>query len=301
MNFSEIDNYDMTNFYNNIEFRKYPLLVGKIRFFMLQYLLKAQFLYFKVPIIRSKTRNHVKDINFNLGESSLCLNYSSALYLGALSSIYNKVFTVETAFRNENDYSNHLFEFEMIEAEWMDDDFDNLLSTLEQFVKSTVEYFNTELCSVYFCDKKKCILELPIRRVTYKDILRELSINECNRTFDSIEAEISRKINQPYFVIYYPQKSSWRAKKYDSRYCYAASVILPGGYGELLECSVRETNYQIIREKFDANELVEKYDWYLKAIKLDGRCRVGFGLGIERMANWLLGQDNIHLMQFFAR
>ena len=147
-------------------------------------------------------------------------------------------------------------------------------------------------------------MKFPIARITYKDALLDLKNIGANLIFDDYgfcDFNISNHISEPTIITYYPSKGSWRAKRKDANHSYIYNLVLPDGYGELVEFSIRETNADYYKRKFSYLGYSEIYSWYLEAISHNQEQRVGFGLGVERLCSWLMELTNIQDQMCFPR
>jgi asparaginyl-tRNA synthetase len=78
-------------------------------------------------------------------------------------------------------------------------------------------------------------------------------------------------------------------------------VLLPN-LGEIIGGSQREENYEVLLERMKDKDLnPEKYWWYLDLRKFGSAPHSGFGLGFERMVQFVTGMDNIRDVIPFPR
>lgn len=63
--------------------------------------------------------------------------------------------------------------------------------------------------------------------------------------------------------------------------------------GELCGGSVREDDYDLLKEKLVNNQLLDKLQWYLDLRRHGNVCTSGFGIGFERFMKLLLGTANV--------
>lgn len=143
--------------------------------------------------------------------------------------------------------------------------------------------------------ERACIL--PIPDIGYDATISNNYLKEAFEYSNGMLLPICR-LNE---TLNYPSRFAWRAKKSKNHYSYIANLILPECCGELFECSVRETRYSWYKEKFMEAGISDCYSWYLDSLKYDESSRVGFGLGIERLARWLCDCEKIEYMHAFPR
>jgi len=73
---------------------------------------------------------------------------------------------------------------------------------------------------------------------------------------------------------------------------YAVDLLCPN-VGELCGGSVREDDYDVLKEKLSVVGLEDKLDWYLELRKFGNVSTAGFGIGFERFLQVLLDIQNI--------
>ena len=97
----------------------------------------------------------------------------------------------------------------------------------------------------------------------------------------------------------------------DDRLVLSSDLLMPG-LGEVIGASERENDYDRLAEKLDRfardekriddmrilgisspEELKESYGWYLDLRKFNGVPHAGFGLGFERLVQWICSLESI--------
>ena len=82
----------------------------------------------------------------------------------------------------------------------------------------------------------------------------------------------------------------------------AAMDVLFPGIGEIIGGSQREERYDVLVEKIKAIGIEEKeLSWYLDTRKFGTAPHSGFGLGFERMIQFITGMGNIRDVIPFPR
>jgi len=145
---------------------------------------------------------------------------------------------------------------------------------------------------------------LPFEQMSYDNIIQFCDYKGISMVADDrgfYDNSIAQVLDKPCWITDYPQKASWRAKKKDDSHCYAFNIILPQGYGELVECSIRESNPEIVANKLRMAKIERELEWYIKATANNPVSRCGFGLGIERLCKWFTQTSDIADMQAFPR
>ena len=277
-----------------------PVISGYIEERLRAFMSSHGFLNISVPILNGAYTPKRSVLAFEHKDKSLELSPSGAMHIGALSAIYGKVYSLQVVVRDEDEYdANHLTEVHMLEAEWPCTDYEELLCFLEELLHFCMKAFNEFIrdhgISRLFPEHDTDIF--PLKRVNYSEV-PEGSAQDPEGMYDS---GITSCTHAPYFIMFYPPRASWRAKILTENKAYIFNLVLPDEFGELAECSVRETSYNIMQEKFTSVGLNKKLGWYLEASRVNQQTRCGFGLGIERLNRWLMNTDDIANTEAFSR
>lgn len=304
-NLMDGDNKRIKTLITDNKMRLYPQVCGFLTNAAISYMIDKGFKYFKTPIVKPQIADKDYEIHFNYKNNRCTLNSSNAMYLGALSALYGNVYTISSTVRIEHDHINHLMEFEMLEAEWHEESFDKLLVFIEDMLRVLIDNYNEYVVKNdlerYFIQKS---IKFPLKRISYDNVIDIITKSNIIPSYDRwgfCDNDLSSVIREPVIVVNYPSSFAWRAKKSKNHYSYIANLILPECCGELFECSVRETRYSWYKEKFMEAGISDCYSWYLDSLKYDESSRVGFGLGIERLARWLCDCEKIEYMHAFPR
>jgi asparaginyl-tRNA synthetase len=87
----------------------------------------------------------------------------------------------------------------------------------------------------------------------------------------------------------------------DGKTVRAMDVLLPK-LGEIIGGSQREENYDILLKRLkDSNLDPEEYWWYLDLRRFGSAPHSGFGLGFERLVQFVTGMENIRDVIPFPR
>ena len=87
----------------------------------------------------------------------------------------------------------------------------------------------------------------------------------------------------------------------DGKTVRAMDVLLPK-LGEIIGGSQREENYDILLKRLkDSNLDPETYWWYLDLRRFGSAPHSGFGLGFERLVQFVTGMENIRDVIPFPR
>ena len=87
----------------------------------------------------------------------------------------------------------------------------------------------------------------------------------------------------------------------DGKTVRAMDVLFPG-IGEIVGGSQREERYDVLLQKIKTNNLDKKsLWWYLETRKFGTVPHAGFGLGLERLIQFITGMSNIRDVIPFPR
>ena len=242
------------------------------------------------------------------------------IYAQALSDIY----TFGPTFRAENsNTSRHLSEFWMVEPEMAFYDLDDDMDLAEEFIKylfadvlenciEDMAFFNQRIDKTTL-ETLQHIVDNQFERLTYTDAIHHLQ--KSNKTFTysvewgcALQAEHERFLSEelfkkPIIVYNYPEKikSFYMKLNEDGETVRAMDVLLPK-LGEIIGGSQREENYDILLKRLkDSGLNPDEYWWYLDLRKFGSAPHSGFGLGFERLVQFVTGMENIRDVIPFPR
>jgi asparaginyl-tRNA synthetase len=233
-------------------------------------------------------------------------------YATALSRIY----TFGPTFRAENsNTTRHLAEFWMIEPEMAFYDLEDDMNLAESFVKFLMKWA-LEKCGedMEFFDKRikpglietlTHVAQSDFVRITYTDAVKELEKNAGAFEFKpywgcDLQSEHEKYLTEvvfkkPVIVIDYPKdiKAFYMKLNDDEKTVRAMDVLVPG-LGEIIGGSQREEDYDKLVARMKQLDLnPDDYWWYLALRKYGTVPHSGFGLGFERLLQYITGMANI--------
>lgn len=241
-------------------------------------------------------------------------------YALAMSDIY----TFGPTFRAENsNTSRHLAEFWMIEPEMAFADLNDDMNLAEDYLKFLIKKI-LATCSedMDFFDKfiKKGlieelshVLETKSVRISYTEAISILG--KSNQKFEfphtwgvDLQSEHERFLSETHFkapvIVYdYPAaiKPFYMKLNPDEKTVAAMDLLVPKT-GELIGGSQREDSLELLEANMrKANLDMESYKWYTDLRKYGGCPHAGFGLGFERLVQYITGMDNIRDVIPFPR
>ena len=263
------------------------------------------------------------DFSKDFFEKEAFLAVSGQLNAEAYALSHSKVYTFGPTFRAENsNTSRHLAEFWMIEPEVafadLNDNMDLAEAYLHALFKRALDNCERDLALFNQFIQPGLIERLennlkPFERITYTEAIKIL--NASNEKFqfphnwgDSLQSEHERYLCEKHFkgpciVTDYPAefKAFYMRQNDDGKTVAAMDVLVPH-VGELIGGSQREERYDLLKAKIQASGLSEKeLQWYLD-LRRFGTCpHSGFGVGFERLVQYVTGLENIRDVIPFPR
>lgn len=296
-----------------------------------EYMYNNGFILFDTPIFTPNACEGTSTLfatdYFDLGNAYLA--QSGQLYAEAGAMALGKVYTLGPTFRAENSMTRrHLTEFWMMEPEMafydIDDDMDLIEDFLEYVVQRVLKNCKSELELLGRDVSKLEKVKKPFPRVTYDEaveILRKKDIPLIRKTDNGEEhirpfpwgedfgapheEAIVEDYDKPVMVHRWPAeaKSFYMKRDPDNpKIALGVDVLAPEGFGEIIGGSQREDNFAELEKRIIEHKLpLEEFQWYLDLRRFGSVPHSGFGLGIERMVNWICNLENIREAIPFAR
>jgi asparaginyl-tRNA synthetase len=242
--------------------------------------------------------------------------------IGALA--LSKVYSFGPTFRAENSHtSRHLAEFWMVEPELAFCDLAGLADLAEEFLKSLfrgvlaacpddMEFFNARIDPTVL-ETLEHIIEQPFERLRYSEAIEILE--KSGRSFEfpvawgsDLQSEHERylaeeHVGRPVVVTDYPKdiKAFYMYLNDDGKTVAAMDVLVPK-VGEIIGGSQREHRHDVLLSRIEERGLaVDAYWWYLDLRRYGSAPHAGFGLGFERVVQFMTGMENIRDVSPFPR
>jgi len=296
-----------------------------------EYMYNSGFILFDTPIFTPNACEGTSTLfatdYFDLGNAYLA--QSGQLYAEAGAMALGKVYTLGPTFRAENSMTRrHLTEFWMMEPEMafydIDDNMDLIEDFLEYVVQRVLKNCKSELELLGRDVSKLEKVQKPFPRVTYDEaveILRKKDIPLIRKTDNGEEhirpfpwgedfgapheEAIVEDYDKPVMVHRWPAEAKSFYMKRDPenpKIALGVDVLAPEGFGEIIGGSQREDNFEELEKRIIEHKLpLEEFQWYLDLRRFGSVPHSGFGLGIERMVNWICNLENIREAIPFAR
>ena len=246
------------------------------------------------------------------------LSVSGQLEAEAYALGLSRVYTFGPTFRAENsNTARHLSEFWMIEPETAFFRLKENMKLAEDFLKfcfktvleecaEDLHFFN-ERYEKGLIDTLRMVAESDFVHLTYTDAIKELEKAKTARAFEydphwgcDLQSEHERflceeLIKGPVIVTDYPKeiKAFYMKLNEDQKTVRAMDVLVPR-LGEIIGGSEREENLTQLEKRMEEMGLNSRhYSWYLDLRRYGTVPHSGFGLGLERLVQYVSGMANI--------
>jgi len=263
-----------------------------------------------------KTKDSEIDYNADFFGKAAYLTVSGQLEAESGAAALGSVYTFGPTFRAENsNTTRHLSEFWMVEPEIAFCDLAELMNLAESFVKHLVKsVLSTIPDDMAFFDshieqglikRLENVIQHDFGRITYTEAIKFLQ--ESNKTFDlkpewgfDLQSEHERYLTEevfkkPLIVTDYPKtiKPFYMYQNDDDKTVRAMDILTPR-VGEIIGGSQREDRLNHLLKRMEEFGLdAEAYSWYIDLRRYGSVPHSGFGLGFERIIQFLSGMLNI--------
>lgn len=244
------------------------------------------------------------------------LTVSGQLEAEFLAMSLGKVYTFSPTFRAENsNTTRHLSEFWMIEPEMAFADLRDDMKLSEDFFRflcrKVTEKGEKELVfleSQYkriSCEDLARLAETSFAHISYTEAIKELKAAKESFEFPvswgaDLQSEHERYLTDkvikgPLIVTDYPKeiKAFYMRLNPDGETVAAMDVLVPK-VGEIIGGSQREERLDVLEERMKQTGIPrENLQWYLDLRRFGSAPHAGFGLGFERLVQYVTGMVNI--------
>ena len=270
------------------------------------------------------TASNQQDYSQDFFGSPAYLTVSGQLEAEAMAMAFRDVYTFGPTFRAENsNTSRHLAEFWMVEPEMAFCNLGGDMDLAEAFLKyvfsfvletcpEDMEFFNKRMDQSVLATADN-IINNEFERISYTDAIALLE--KTNRKFQypvewglDLQSEHERYVSQDYFqkpviVTDYPTgiKAFYMRLNDDAKTVAAMDVLAPK-IGEIIGGAQREERLDVLeRRMHEAGMPADDLWWYLDLRRYGTVPHAGFGLGFERLVQFMTGMDNIRDVIPFPR
>jgi asparaginyl-tRNA synthetase len=252
------------------------------------------------------------------------LTVSGQLEAEIMAMAFSNVYTFGPTFRAENsNTSRHLAEFWMVEPEMAFCDLEGDMDLAEAFLKHIFQhvlatcpedmaFFNERIDNTVLSTAQN-IIDNEFARLTYTEAVALLE--KSSQTFEypvawglDLQSEHERYLaevlfQKPVIVTDYPSqiKAFYMRLNEDGKTVRAMDILAPK-IGEIIGGSQREERLDVLEQRMQAQGLDPSvYWWYLDLRRYGTVPHAGFGLGFERLVQFMTGMTNIRDVIPFPR
>jgi asparaginyl-tRNA synthetase len=259
--------------------------------------------------------------------------------LGAMA--LGEIYTFGPTFRAENsNTARHLAEFWMVEPEMAFYDLEDNMDLAEAFIRYTIGYVmqhnredldflaqrlaeeekqkpQAERSELGLIEKLEFVLNNKFERITYTEaidiLLQSPAYKKKKFQYDvkwgiDMQSEherwlVEKHFKKPVIVTGYPAaiKAFYMRRNEDQKTVAAMDILVPG-IGELVGGSQREERLDRLEERMKEMHIpAEELWWYLDTRRFGTVPHAGFGLGFERLIQFVTGMTNIRDVIAFPR
>ncbi|MDJ0845771.1 asparagine--tRNA ligase [Crocosphaera sp.] len=271
-----------------------------------------------------KDKQQKIDYNQDFFGKQAYLTVSGQLEAEVMAMAFQNVYTFGPTFRAENsNTSRHLAEFWMVEPEMAFCDIEGDQDLAEEFLKYIFKYV-LETCpeDMEFFNKRidKSVLETAdniinneFERITYTKAIELLE--KASKKFEyavewgiDLQSEHERYLaeelfKKPLIVTNYPAAiKAFYMRLNDDNKTVAAMDVLAPKIGEIIGGSQREERLDVLERRINEMGIIpDDLWWYLDLRKYGSVPHAGFGLGFERVVQFMTGMGNIRDVIPFPR
>ena len=243
------------------------------------------------------------------------LTVSGQLNVEAYCLAMSKVYTFGPTFRAENsNTSRHLAEFWMVEPEIAFADLSDNAHLAEQLLKHCLKvvlekcqedlaFFNARIDSTVM-QRLETMVNEPFERMEYTDAIKILEASGQSFEFPvawgrDLQSEHERylteqHVGRPIVLMNYPKDiKAFYMRLNDDHKTVAAMDVLAPGIGEIVGGSQREERLDVLDARIPDDHMRNSLWWYRDLRRYGTVPHAGFGLGFERLLNYVTGMDNI--------
>ena len=254
---------------------------------------------------------------------------------------FSEIYTFGPTFRAENsNTARHLAEFWMIEPEVAFNDLEDNMNLAEAFVRYLIAYVlkhnrpdlefldqrlqeeekqkpQAERSDTGLIEKLEAVASQDFERITYTQaieiLLQSPAYKKKKFKYDlfwgaDLQSEherwlVEKHFKKPVIVTDYPKeiKAFYMRQNADGKTVAAMDILAPG-IGEIVGGSQREERLDLLEQRMTEMKIpVEQMWWYLDTRRFGTVPHAGFGLGFERMVQFVTGMTNIRDVIPFPR
>ncbi|MDR2070916.1 MAG: asparagine--tRNA ligase [Treponema sp.] len=264
----------------------------------------------------AKTESGSVDYSKDFFGKQAFLTVSGQLEAETCAAALSRVYTFGPTFRAENsNTTRHLAEFWMVEPEMAFARLPDNMALAEEFLKSLftvilkdcaedLAFFDAHI-EKGIIETLRSVAESSFTHITYTDGIKELEKNAAAFEFKpfwgcDLQSEHEKFLTEkvaggPVIVTDYPReiKAFYMKQNADGKTVRAMDVLIPR-LGEIIGGSEREENLEALEKRMASLGMdLAAYAWYLDLRRYGTVPHSGFGLGFERLLQYVTGMANI--------
>lgn len=242
------------------------------------------------------------------------LTVSGQLEVESYCLAMSKVYTFGPTFRAENsNTSRHLAEFWMVEPEIAFADLNDNADLAEDLLKHVLQRvlddreddmaFFQQRIDKEVINRLRSVVDSPFERMDYAEAVRILQSAKAKFEFPvqwgiDLQSEHERyltesHVGRPVVVTNYPASiKAFYMRLNDDGQTVAAMDVLAPGIGEIIGGSQREERLDVLDSRIE-DDMNDGLWWYRDLRRYGTVPHAGFGLGFERLLNYVTGMENI--------
>jgi nondiscriminating aspartyl-tRNA synthetase len=275
------------------------------------FLFNRGFLEIHTPrIIGSATEGGAQLFSIDYFDRKAYLAQSPQLYKEELVMSLEKVFEIGPFFRAEESHTRrHLSEFVSIDIEEAFVDAEDVMQLLEQLTQRVCKTVNEKCQNELTALKHKVkVPEVPFKRVTYDDALRDLKREGVDIPWgEDIPTPALRTLGRIhryfYFLTDWPTHSkAFYIKPRDDNPDLCEGFDLMWRFLELVSGGTRIANKELLVKRLEEKGLKpESFKHHLDAFDYGMPPHAGWAIGLERLTMLLTGKKNIRETTLYPR
>ncbi len=291
-----------------------------------------------VPLNEDKSINFKEDFFGRAANLTVSGQLEAELAALALGDVYT--FGPTFRAENSNT-TRHLSEFWMIEPEMAFSDLEDDMDLAEEFIKYIIQYSldhnkedldflanrlleeekqkpQQERSEMGLLEKLEFVVNNKFERLTYTEAIEILKNSTPNKKKKfqypiekwgaDLQSEherylVEKHFKKPVILINYPKeiKSFYMRENEDGKTVAAMDILAPG-IGEIVGGSQREERLDVLKRRMEEMNIpTDELYWYLDTRRFGTVPHAGFGLGFERLIQFVTGMTNIRDVIPFPR
>lgn len=192
----------------------------------------------------------------------------------------------------------HLIEFVQLDLEMREASREDAMELCEELLISILKRMKDHYESdLNFFRRILRIPRSPFKRISYEEAVKTYGLD--------YETSLSKNLLEPVWILDFPKENrEFYDREYSERPGILADMdlIYPEGYGEALSGGEREFQPEKIKKRIQQKGIdLKAYEIYLQFAERGLLPSAGFGIGIERLTQYVCGLRRIEETRLFAK